>query len=92
MLKSRQHLEGVALKIYDYDGQRNISGERIRQARVTQRISQTDLAAKLQVNGVIMEREAISRIENGLRFVTDYELLIFSNVLNVSILWLLGQE
>ncbi len=85
-------MEGLDLKIYDFGGAKNISGERIRQARVTRRISQADLAAKMQVNGVMIEREAISKIESGLRFVTDYELMVFAQVLDVSILWLLGKE
>ncbi len=80
------------MKIYDFGGAKNISGERIRQARVTRRISQADLAAKMQVNGVMIEREAISKIESGLRFVTDYELMVFAQVFDVSILWLLGKE
>ncbi len=78
------------MKIYDYNGLKNISGDRIRQARVTQRLSQVELAAKMQVNDVIIEREAISKIETGVRFVTDYELLVFSQVLEVDPLWLLG--
>lgn len=91
MIKSRQLWGGVALKIYDYEGSKNISGNRIRQARVTQRMSQAALAAKLQLNGVIIEREAISKIESGERFVADYELSVFAQVLGVSIYWLIGQ-
>ena len=53
------------MKIYDYDGKKNISGDRIRQARVVQRMRQEDLAAKLQIAGVNMERDSISRIEIG---------------------------
>ena len=82
-------LHRVKMKIYAYKGKHNISGEKIRQARVIQRISQSDLAAKLQLEGVTIERDSISRIENGSRFVTDYELLVFSRVLGVSILFLL---
>ena len=80
------------MKIYDYEGLKNISGNRIRQARVTQRMSQADLAAKMQLKGVILEREAISKIESGDRFVADYELLTFANVFGVSLNWLTGQE
>ena len=46
----------------------------------------------MQVNGVIVEREAISKIETGDRFVTDYELLVFAKVLGVSVDWLLADE
>ena len=80
------------MKIYDFDGKKNISGERIHQARTTLRLSQSDLAARMQVHGVAIEREAISKIETGDRFVTDYELMVFAKVLGVSMAWLLDQE
>lgn len=80
------------VKIYDYNGKKNISGERIRQARVVQRMRQEDLAAKLQIAGVNMERDSISRIEIGTRFVSDFELKVFAKVLGVSVLWLLDME
>ena len=37
------------MKIYDYNGKKNISGDRIREARQKMRLSQTDLAARLPV-------------------------------------------
>ncbi|MBS6881907.1 MAG: helix-turn-helix transcriptional regulator [Clostridiaceae bacterium] len=80
------------MKIYDYHGKKNLCGDRIHQARTAQRMSQSDLAARMQVNGVIIEREAISKIETGDRFVTDYELLVFAKVLGVSVDWLLADE
>ncbi len=80
------------MKIYDYNGKKNISGDRIRQARVVQRMRQEDLAAKLQIAGVNMERDSISRIEIGTRFVSDFELKVFAKVLGVSVLWLLDME
>ena len=80
------------MKIYDFDGEKNISGDRIHQARTTMRLSQADLAARMQINGVTIEREAISKIETGARFVTDYELMVFAKVLGVSMEWLIGQD
>lgn len=80
------------MKIYDFEGEKNISGDRIHQARTAMRLSQADLAARMQVNGVTIEREAISKIETGDRFVTDYELMVFAKVLNVSMEWLIGQN
>lgn len=80
------------MKIYDYDGQKNISGDRIHQSRTAQRISQADLAARMQVKGVLIEREAISKIETGDRFVTDYELVNFAEVLGVTMDWLTGKS
>ncbi len=78
------------MKIYDYNGKKNISGDRIREARQKKRLSQSDLAARMQVEGVVIERDSISRIEIGTRFVPDYELPIFARILDVSVDWLLG--
>lgn len=80
------------MKIYDFNGKKNISGDRIHQARTARRLSQADLAARMQVSGVIIEREAISKIETGDRFVTDYELMMFARVLGVSMEWLINIE
>ena len=78
------------MKIYDYGGKKNICGDRIREARVVQRMSQSELAAKMQIAGIAIERDSISRIENGTRFVADYELKAFAQVLNVDIVWQLA--
>lgn len=80
------------MKIYDYDGKKNICGERVHEARCKKRLTQSDLAAKLQINGIIIERDSISRIEIGTRFVADYELRELSRILNVSVNWLLNIE
>ena len=80
------------MKIYDYNGKKNICGRRIREARFKRQLTQSDLAAQMQINGVIIERDSISRIEIGMRFVTDYELKVFSKVLKVETTWLLAEE
>lgn len=80
------------MKIYDYGGKKNICGDRIRQARALRRISQSELAARMQVEGSTIERDSISRIEIGTRFVTDYELKIFAKVLKVNIMWLISDD
>lgn len=76
------------MKIYDYNGAANIVGKRIKQARTHQNMTQDELAAKLQLKNVIITQKVISRIEKGERFVADYELLAFSQVLNVDLYWL----
>lgn len=80
------------MKIYDFNGKKNISGDRIREARLKLRFSQTNLAVRLKLEGVELERDSISRIEIGTRFVSDYELRALAKILNVSPLWLLGIE
>ena len=78
------------MKIYDFNGKKNISGDRIREARLKRRLSQSDLAAQMQVEGIMIERDSVSRIEIGTRFSPDYELPLFAKVLGVSVDWLLG--
>lgn len=81
------------MKDIDFEGKRNISGERVRARRLSMRLSQAALAAKVQTEGVILEQDAISRIELGSRMVQDYELWALAEVLGVSSDWLLtGNE
>ena len=95
MLKSRKILifgtyaEVEFVKIYDYNGKKNICGERVHEARCRLRLTQSDLAAKLQINGIIIERDSVSRIEIGTRFVADYELRELAKILKVDVKWLL---
>ena len=83
---------GGRMKIYDYEGRKNICGNRVHEARCRLRLTQSELAAQLQVAGVIIERDSVSRIEIGTRFVADYELRALSRILGVSPAWLLGAE
>lgn len=80
------------MKIYDYNGRKNVCGNRVHEARCKQRLTQADLAAKLQVNGIVIERDSISRIEIGTRFVADYELREIAKILKVSVDWLLETD
>lgn len=73
------------MKIFTYQGRKNVCGEKIREMRVKSRMSQSDLAAKVQVNGVMLERDSISRIESGTRFVADYELCTFAKIFGVKV-------
>ena len=77
------------MKIYDYENRRNISGERVRERRLHLRLSQAALAAKFQTEGIIIEQDAISRIEMGARMVQDYELRTLATVLGVTSDWLI---
>ena len=61
-------------------GQNNICGKRIRDLRLRQipRMSQRLLAARLQLLGFDLDKNAVQRIECGKRFVTDMELKAFA--------------
>ncbi len=80
------------MKIYDYGGKKNLCGNRVQSARRKLHLTQGDLAARLQVAGITVERYGVSRIEIGARFVADYELRELAKILNVSVDWLLEAE
>lgn len=80
------------MKALDYEGRRNVSGERVRQKRTERKITQAELAARVQCEGVALEQDAISRIESGQKMVQDYELRALAEVLGASMDWLAGKE
>ncbi|GAY74231.1 LexA family protein [Lentilactobacillus kosonis] len=62
-------------------------GTRIRQLRTQKKLSQKDLANKINLN-----RAVLNRIENGTRPIRDTELLAIANVLGVTADYLLGRK
>lgn len=61
------------MKIYDYNGKKNICSDRLREARVVRRLRQEDLAAQIQLKGINMERDAIGLM--GIDMQDDGEAL-----------------
>lgn len=72
-------------KIKAPDGRNNLCGVRIAEIRKVQKLSQRKLAAKMQLLGYDVDHYFIRRVENGERFVTDVDLKIFCESLNVHI-------
>ena len=72
---------------------RNLVGPRVREARHRSRprLTQQQLAARLQVAGYPLDRVAVAKIEIGLREVTDIELVALAAALRVSAGWLLRE-
>lgn len=73
-------------------GNRNIVGARVEMARKRIGMKQKELLAQMQVNGIDMNASGLSKLEGQLRMVNDIELLALSDILGVSIEWLLGRE
>lgn len=73
------------------NGRNNISGIAISKIRSskTPKMSQRALADIMQLHGIELDKNAIQRIESGQRFVTDIELKVFSEVLDVPLTELL---
>ena len=66
------------------NGRNNLCGEQIARLRLKLGISQKKLADMLQLKGLDIDKNAIQRIEAGKRFVTDIELVHFSELFQVS--------
>ena len=70
-------------KICYYDN-KNIISENLKRIREEKRLSQTNLAAKLQTMNVNIDQQMISKIEKNNRQVTDYELACICKCLSVT--------
>ncbi|MEN8615502.1 helix-turn-helix transcriptional regulator [Dehalogenimonas sp. THU2] len=70
---------------------RNIIGERLRQARNNSkpRVTQEELAARLQVMDIHIDRAKVAKIESGIRPVYDYELAAIAKALKIDVRWLI---
>lgn len=71
---------------------KNVVGTRVALARKARspRLTQEDLSGKLARVGIQLDRAAIAKIENGQRYVLDYELRALAEVLGADINWFLG--
>ena len=66
------------------DGKNNICGKNIAFFRKEIKISQRELAERLQVAGLDVDKNAVQRMESGQRFITDIELVYISKALKKS--------
>ena len=70
--------------INKHNGNNNLCGTKVAFFRKQMKISQRELANRLQLSGLDIDKNAIQRIEAGLRFVTDIEIVHLQKVLGVS--------
>ncbi|MFQ9872305.1 MAG: helix-turn-helix domain-containing protein [Oscillospiraceae bacterium] len=73
-------------------GTRNLIGRRVAQARREHNMKQVQLLAKLQLSGLEFTEPVLSKLERQRRQVSDRELKILSDILDVSADWLIGRE
>ncbi len=79
-------------KIKAADGTNNLCGRKIAQIRKEKKLSQRKLAIKMQLLGFDVDHYFIRRVENGERFVTDIDLVIFSRALNIPLIELFPEN
>lgn len=66
-------------------GRNNIVGVAVREYRKQLRISQRELADRLQIIGLDIDKNAVQRIESRQRFITDIELIYLAQVFNITV-------
>jgi transcriptional regulator with XRE-family HTH domain len=71
---------------------KNIVGPRVRKARKEGRVTQMELAARLQLLGMTIDRSGIAKLESGKRPASDIEVAAIARVLKVPITWLYGES
>lgn len=71
------------MKKIEFHNNKNVISRQLRSARSKAGLSQAELAAKMQTLNVNIDQQMISKIENNLRIVTDYELACFSRILGM---------
>lgn len=79
------------MKIYWFEGKKNIIGDKVKALRKEKSISQKVLAEQLQLMGFDFNDLTILRIETGKRFVADYELMALADFFDVTSDYLLGR-
>ena len=67
------------------DGRNNICGIKVAKLRKALKISQRELADRLQVINLDIDKNAVQRIESGQRFVTDIEIISLAKVFSVKV-------
>ncbi|MBQ3137677.1 MAG: helix-turn-helix transcriptional regulator [Clostridia bacterium] len=67
------------------DGLNNVCGKNIAHLRIKMGISQRELADKMQLVEIDIDKNAVQRIECGKRFVTDIEIIAFAKVFDVTL-------
>ena len=72
-------------------GSKNLVGAKVTEARQMRGMKQVELLARLQTRGIDISIPALSLLEGQKRPVTDIELAALSDVLGVSVDWLLGR-
>ena len=73
-------------------GNSNIVGARIEKRRKELGMSQKDLLAKLQVMEIDLNSSGLSKIEGQIRGVSDFELVAFAKILDLTLNQLVGLE
>jgi len=71
-------------------GDKNIVGTKVKELRISRRLKQNDLLAKLHIEGICISSTGLSQLEGQHRSATDKEIVALAKIFNVSYEDLLG--
>ena len=84
---------GIVVKTRKQEiGNSNLVGKRIEFRRKELGMKQKELLIQLHTRGIDLNASGLSKLEGQIRKVSDYELISIAQILDVSVLWLLGLE
>ena len=67
-----------------YNGKLNAIGNKVKEYRIKNKMTQKELAERLQLYGIDLNKNSLQKLERGDRVIKEYELAAFCEVLNVS--------
>ena len=67
------------------NGRKNLLGIKMREVRRARGIAQRQVADDLAELGLIVDKNAVQRMESGQRFITDIELLTIAKYLEIPV-------
>lgn len=68
-----------------YNNHLNVSNKKIRELRLKNHLSLSDLSTKLALLGIDIPKPSLHKLEKGDRIIKDYELYAFSYIFKVSL-------
>ncbi len=67
------------------NGRKNLLGIKMREVRKARGISQRQVADDLAELGLVVDKNAVQRMESGQRFITDIELITIAKYLDIPV-------
>ena len=66
-----------------YEKQINIVGDLIKEYRIKNKLSKTEVGRQLQLHAVYIDRTELNRMETGQMIIKDFELIALFKVLKI---------
>ena len=67
----------------NYNGRLNVTSEKIKELRIKNNLSLSELSTKLALIGIDISKPSLHKLETGKRILKDYELYALAQVFHV---------